>query len=83
MQNTYKKLTATAICKRMVPADTEPATYCIVIRDVEYMVNAHRDTVEMANGTMGSTLVLSTPDERIVLRWSGQPDSILSTTVQR
>lgn len=82
MQNTYKGLTARKIAAAMVPDAVQPAIYWITIRGVEYRVTAHRDTVEMASGSMGSSLVLEAADgPRIVLRWDGSPQTVESMTI--
>ena len=81
MQNTYKSLTAKFIANHMTADKVQPATYWATIGNVEYRITAHRDTVEMANNTLASTLVLETPNERIVLRWDGLPTSIMSATI--
>ena len=84
MQNAYKGHTAAKIARHMVADKSQPSTYWVDINATEHRVTAHRDTVEMANGTLASTLVLETANgPRIVLRWSGKPDSIQSATVRR
>jgi hypothetical protein len=83
MQNTYKSLTSAKIASQMIADNSQPATYWITIQGTEYRVTAHRDTVEMANGTLASTLVLETAHGlRVVLRWSGRPTTVKSATVR-
>lgn len=84
MQNTYKGHTAAKIARHMVADKSQTSTYWVDINSIQHRVTAHRDTVAMTNGTLASTLVLEPIDgPRIVLRWSGKPDSILSATVRR
>ena len=79
MQNTYKGFTAARVTRFMVADEIVPATYWIVIGDFQLRVTAHRD-IEMANNARGSSLVLDTPEKRVVLRWSGKPRSVVSAT---
>lgn len=80
LQKTFKGFTAAKIARHMVRDRKNPAAYWVTVGGEDYLIVAHRNSVEMANGSVGSALVLERAERRVMLRWSGKPDTIISST---